>query len=72
MSESRVYLEDPFDLETFLEALHIARSNGQELRFLDLSMNILRLDPCIAVTDLAFIALEKLDLIDMKTSINIL
>lgn len=71
MSETRVYMDNPYDLETFLEALKISRDQEKEMRFLDLALSYLRLDPTIELADASYTALTKLKLIETQTTIPI-
>jgi len=62
-TERRVYLENPYDIETIFDALKIARRGDKDMWFLDQLIGTIRLDPLCDTTDVAFRILKKLDLI---------
>ncbi len=60
----RVFLENPYDLETVFESLNIASDHDKELLYMDRLIAILRLDPTIDLTELNFKILSSLNIID--------
>jgi len=64
-NKRKVFLENPYDLETFFESLSIASDNGKELIFIDRFIATVRLDPEGEVSDILYKILSDLEL--MKT-----
>jgi hypothetical protein len=63
-SKSRVFCENPYDLETLFESLSIASNKNEDLLFMDRFIAYVRLDPQVDVTEISFKILRDLDLID--------
>lgn len=59
----RVFLENPYDIETIFDALKIARTEDKEFFFMDQLIGTLRLDPMADTTDVAHRILKKFNLI---------
>ena len=57
------FLENPYDLNTVLEAMEIAKQANNELLFLDKFIAYLRLDPTAELTAFTFTLLRTMDLI---------
>lgn len=64
-SPSRIFHENPYDLETLFEALSSASEKDKELIFVDRLITFLRLDPHAEITDLSFKILKDLDIIKL-------
>lgn len=62
----KIFVENPFDLETTFEALTIASLNGQEFVFLDQFITELRDDPCQDLTKLNYRILQNLQLLTLE------
>lgn len=60
---ARVYLENPYDVETVLDALKIASVENREMWFLDRLIGMIRADPTADITTITFQILNKLNLI---------
>ena len=59
----RLFYENPYDIETFLEGLDVAANHGKELQYIDRFIAYLRLDPTREVTDISFNILKEFDII---------
>jgi|SaaInl74LU_5_DNA_1037368.scaffolds.fasta_scaffold119274_2 hypothetical protein len=57
--KKKIFYENPYDIETFLEGLEIASKNNKELIFMDRVFAYLRLDPTREMCDIVFEILEK-------------
>jgi len=64
-SKSRVFCENPYDLETYFESLSIASTHDKELIFVDKFIALLRLDPQAEVSDISYKILRDLNLIKL-------
>lgn len=67
-SPSRIFCENPYELETFFESLSVASDNGKELIFVDRFISYIRLDPQADVTTISFKILRDLDIIKLETT----
>jgi hypothetical protein len=67
-SQSRIFCENPYDLETFFESLTIASDKDKELIFVDRLISLLRLDPQADITTLSFKILRDLDIVKLDMS----
>ena len=63
---NRVLVENPYDIETFLESLIIASDSGREILFLDKFISNLRENPKIETTELSYKILEDLKLLTIR------
>lgn len=63
---NRILIENPYDIETFLESLVIASDSGKEILFLDKFISKLRENPKIETTDLSYKVLQDLKLLTIK------
>jgi len=57
--KKKIFYENPYDIETFLEGLEISSKNNKELIFIDRVFAYLRLDPTREMTDIVFDILDK-------------
>lgn len=53
-SLSKIFCENPYDLETFFESLSIASSHEKELIFIDKFIAYMRLDPQAEIAEICF------------------
>jgi hypothetical protein len=67
-SPSRIFYENPYDLETLFEALAVASEKDKELIFVDRLITFLRLDPQADITHLSFSILRDLEIVKLETS----
>ncbi len=65
----RVFLENPYDIETIMDAMKIAAMENKELCFLDQLIGTLHLDPLGDTTDISHRILRKLQLMPTETLI---
>jgi hypothetical protein len=65
--QKRIFLENPYDLETFIQSIEIAKKEGKDLLFVDRVLAIIRLDPEIDITNLIFRTLTDLELIELNS-----
>lgn len=65
-SPSRIFHENPYDLETLFEALSAASEKDKELVFVDRLITFLRLDPQADITNLSFKILRDLDIVKLE------
>lgn len=63
-TKSKVFCENPYDLETLFESLSISSDRNKELLFIDKFIAYLRLDPQVDITEISFKILKDLDLIN--------
>jgi hypothetical protein len=66
--QTRIFYENPYDLETLFESLTIASDHEKELIFVDRLISLLRLDPEADITTLNFKILKDLNLIKLEQS----
>jgi hypothetical protein len=66
-SPSRIFYENPYDLETLFEALSTASEKNKELIFVDQLITLLRLDPQADITNISFSILRDLEIIKLET-----
>lgn len=69
-SRRKVFLENPYDLETVFESLSIASDHDKELIYMDRLLATLRLDPYIELTTLNYNILQDLGM--LKTTEDIM
>lgn len=62
----RIFLENPYDIETFLDSLRIAEKRNKQYLFVDRFLAKLRLDPIQDIPNLCFEELDSLGLIEVK------
>lgn len=67
-TSSRIFYENPYDIETVFEALSTASEKNKELIFVDRLITFLRLDPQADITNISFNILKDLDIIKLETS----
>lgn len=65
-SSPRIFLENPYDLETIFESLTIATSHGKELQFMDKFVAYIRLNPEDEVTNVCYNVLRTLDILKLE------
>lgn len=63
---SRILLENPYDIETALEAIIIASKSSKEILFMDRFIAHIRLDPTIDTTELSYNILRELELLKLE------
>ena len=61
--KKRIFLENPYDIETVFESMSIASSQDKELQYMDQLIARLRLYPESDITEMNYKILENLDLI---------
>ena len=61
----RVFLENPYDIETILESITIASRSGKEIIFLDRLITGMRKTPDSDMTKLSYDILSDLQLIQL-------
>lgn len=57
--KQRIFYENPYDIETFLEGLEIACKHNKELIYMDRVFAYLRQDPIRETADIVFEILSK-------------
>lgn len=62
----QLFLENPYDLETFFEGMDIAARYGMELQYVDKLVSYVRLDPTGELSTLCYSSLRDLKLINME------
>ena len=67
-SPSRIFYENPYDLETLFEALSAASEENKELIFVDRLVTFLRLDPQADITNISFKVLKDLEIMKLEMS----
>lgn len=66
---SRAFYENPYDINTFFEALSIAAKNEKEYIFMDRFLTHMRLDPLQEISTVAFNVLTKdLELVKFESN----
>jgi hypothetical protein len=63
---SRILLENPYDIETLLEAIVIASQNSKEIIFMDRLISHMRLNPTIDTTELSYNILRELEILTLE------
>lgn len=63
VSKAKIFVENPYDIETFFESLSAATDHDKELLFVDMLITSLRLHPKSDVTEICFNILTELDII---------
>lgn len=63
---SRVFCENPYDLETLFESLSLASAHDKELIFVDRLLSYIRLDPTAEITDISFKILRELEIVKLE------
>jgi len=62
----RIFLENPYDLETVFESLSIASDHGKELLFMDKFISYIRLNPEEETTNACYNVLRSLDILKLE------
>jgi hypothetical protein len=65
-----VFLENPYDLQSILDCLKIAKNHNKELIYLDRVIATLRLDPEGDVVNISYRTMIDLGLIKIETEKN--
>jgi len=65
-SPHRIFLENPYDLETIFESLSIATDNGKELLFMDRFVALIRENPQEQTTNICYDVLRSLDILKLE------
>lgn len=63
-----VFLENPYDLQSILDCLKIAKNHNKELIYLDRVIATLRLDPEGDVVNISYRTMIDLGLIKLETA----
>jgi len=61
-SPSKIFCENPYDIETLFESLSIASSHEKELIFIDRFISYIRLDPQAEIAEICFKILLDLEI----------
>lgn len=61
----RLFLENPYDIETFFESMNVASQKDMELQYIDRLISYIRMDPHEELTTLCYNALRDLKIINM-------
>jgi hypothetical protein len=64
--QKQIFCENPYDLETFFEALHVSSTKGMELQYIDKLVSYIRMDPTGELSALCYSALRDCKLIKME------
>lgn len=62
--KQKIFIENPYDIETFFESISLASLNDKELQFMDRFISCFRKNPECDLTQLNYDILKSLDLID--------
>lgn len=62
----KVFLENPYDLETILESMSIASDSDKTLLFLDKLIATIRLDPLVEISTLSYKILQELSIMKLQ------
>ena len=62
----RIFLENPYDIETVFESLSIAANHDKELLYVDRLIAHLRLDPLADLTTLNYNILRDLEVLKLE------
>jgi hypothetical protein len=65
-ASSRIFLENPYDLETIFESMSIASEHNKELLFMDKFISQLRINPKEEVTNICYNVLRSLDILKLE------
>lgn len=63
-----IFYENPYDLETLTECLHLARKHNKEIIFLDRLLANIRLDPCGDLTNINYRILHDLNIMKLENT----
>jgi hypothetical protein len=64
--KKKVFLENPYDLETILESMSLASDSDKTLVFLDKLIAGIRLDPLVEISTLSYKILQQLNIIKLQ------
>jgi hypothetical protein len=67
-ASSRIFLENPYDLETVFESMSIASDRNKELLFMDKFISSIRANPEDEITSICYKVLSSLDILELKKS----
>jgi hypothetical protein len=65
-ASSRIFLENPYDLEVVFESMSIASDHNKELLFMDKFVSSIRASPNEDITNICFNVLKNLDIIKFE------
>jgi hypothetical protein len=65
-ASSRIFLENPYDLEVVFESMSIASDHNKELLFMDKFVSSIRESPNEDITNICFKVLRNLDIIKLE------
>ena len=65
-SQPRIFLENPYDLETIFESLSISTDHGKELLFMDKFVAYIRANPEEDVTNVCYNILRALNILKLE------
>lgn len=69
--KTKIFCENPYDIETIFEGIEIAKQTGQELIYMDRLVATLRFDPMGDLTNINFKILSDMELIRVNYSSKI-
>jgi len=65
-TKPKLFLENPYDIETFFESMSVASNHDKELQYIDRLISYIRLDPTEELTTLCYKSLRDLELINLE------
>ena len=65
-SKTKIFLENPYDLETVFESLSIASHHDKELIYMDRLLAMIRSDPTADLTTINYNILRDLDILKLE------
>ena len=68
VKRERVFLENPADIETVYAAMKVAEKSEKQMIFMDMFIAHLRMDSLGDVTNICYLILRQLGLLQMKTT----
>lgn len=64
--ERRIFLENPYDIETVFESLSVAADHDKELEYMDKLLATIRLDPKGDLTNINYNILRDLGILKLE------
>jgi len=64
--ENKVFLENPYDIETVFESLSLAADHEKELEYMDRLIATVRLDPCGDLTNINYNILRNMGILKLE------
>ena len=68
-SKLNIFLENPYDVQSILDSLEIAKTHNQEFIYIDRLLATLRFDPEGDIVNISYRILMDLNLIDLEINI---